>query len=773
MQGLDGGHQSRCGAHRNDQLRHITSQRGVQHVTPDASTISSFLADYVQNAIHLVSIHPDRSDDLPRGQWFGTDIAGATAWALACNMDGLNVYWTVNEADPACGTKPSKAQIRSVRFAHSDIDPPRSGPWDKPAALVALQTRGAPSFVIDSGNGLQPLWRLSEPTTIEQIEAVNRGIAAALGGDHCWNVDRLLRVPGTINYPTLKKRTAGRTPQMATLAQVDTTARYQPTALVTAFPDVPRQKAPSGVTVDRYDLLTATDLPDCTARLRDLIDHPAGEDRSKDCVYVAIEMGRCGYTDEQIVGVLMNPANAVHDHIGRQHDPERAARRAAAYAATERPDAVLGSTRPASPVVEAPTVVATAPSGEVFSNGWDGVFNKNNHLCCGYFIFGVARGRPRLNEFTGNIEMPDGTPINDHIDRYLWLECRAVTKLEFPENIFRAALWDMAYRAKYHPVRDYLAERQTAWDGVARIDRWMPQYLGAPDTEFTRAVGAIFLMAAVRRVRQPGCKFDEIVVLEGQQGGEKSSACEALCPDPRWFTDALHLSMSTKEIMETVGGKWIIEAPEMASNKDTEHVKAMLSRKTDKARMAYGKYTTEAGRQFVAFGSTNKERYLFDATGNRRFWPVPAPRVDLAGLVAIRDQLWAEAAVREAAGESIRLPRHLWAVAGEEQAERMVSDPFADVLARKLGSLEGRIDPEMVWSLLGVPVERRPAHMLRMGDAMKRNGWTYKRFGIGGQKPYRYWRGRDDRDITSEEIQAVATGATGVIVPFPRPAAAE
>jgi predicted P-loop ATPase len=231
----------------------------------------------------------------------------------------------------------------------------------------------------------------------------------------------------------------------------------------------------------------------------------------------------------------------------------------------------------------------------------------------------------------------------------------------------------------------------------------------------------------VRRIRQPGCKFDEMLVLEQpMQGTDKSSALAILAVQDDWFTDDLPLNVESQKVIETLRGRWIVEAAELSGMKkaDVEHLKAMLSRRIDRARMAYGRLPIEAPRQCIIVGTTNKLEYLRDTTGNRRYWPVQVQLFDLAALRRDRDQLWAEAAAREAKGESIRLRRELWPVAAQQQQQRLADDPFVAILDRYLGHLEGKIRAVDVWTLLdlrGAPLNQEA--YIRTSEAMKRIGW--------------------------------------------------
>lgn len=283
-----------------------------------------------------------------------------------------------------------------------------------------------------------------------------------------------------------------------------------------------------------------------------------------------------------------------------------------------------------------------------------------------------------------------------------------------------------AFSTPYHPVIDYLSG--LTWDGVPRLDSWLITCAAAGDNEYTREVSRIVLMAAVRRVRDPGCKFDEMLVLEsGKQGLYKSTALQTLCPDPDWFSDDLPLSLDSREMIERTAGKWIIEAQELSgmSASKVEHLKAMLSRRVDgPARMAYARMPVEVPRQFIIVGTTNLHAYLLDSTGNRRFWPMRVEGMDIDWIREHRDQLWAEAAGREAAGGSIRLPLHLYKDAEVQQERRRTLDPWEEMLTDRFSGDYYRVANDEVWDTLGVSSDRRDAQgARRVANAMQALGF--------------------------------------------------
>jgi hypothetical protein len=334
--------------------------------------------------------------------------------------------------------------------------------------------------------------------------------------------------------------------------------------------------------------------------------------------------------------------------------------------------------------------------------------------------------------------------LDDNAIERLWLLIDERYNFLPPEKFFWVVVSEAARRNSYHPVKNYLASLK--WDGEPRVDEWLITYCGAKATPYVRAVGALTLIAAVRRIREPGCKFDEMLILESQQGTEKSMLLELLAANSEWFTDDLPLNSDTKVVIERLRGRWIVEAAELSGMRkaDVEHLKSFLSRQKDCARPAFGRKPTELLRQCIIVGTTNHKEYLKDQTGNRRYWPVAVGELKTAVLRSDRDQLWAEAAEREAAGESIRLKRELWKDAAEEQGERTVDDPWVDKLAEALGDREGKILATDVWMLVGLSAgQRTQAHNERLGAAMRTLGWQHDMLRFGGKNPENcYSRGK-------------------------------
>ncbi|MCK1615438.1 hypothetical protein IVA96_01750 [Bradyrhizobium sp. 159] len=256
-------------------------------------------------------------------------------------------------------------------------------------------------------------------------------------------------------------------------------------------------------------------------------------------------------------------------------------------------------------------------------------------------------------------------------------------------------------RCSYHPVRDYLASLR--WDGVERLDEWLVKYAGAEDTPLNRAFGRKILSAAVRRVMQPGCKFDAMLVLEGAQDLGKSSLIRTLCHDENWFTDQLEVGADAKATIEKTSGSWIIEMPELdgMGRRDTNRVKSFITTTRDRSRLAYGRYAVTRDRQFVLFGTTNESQYLSDLTGNRRFWIVRASHIDPPGLAEARDQLWAEAAAAEP-NENLWLDEiDLKSAAAKITRDASDFGPWLELLGSRIPDVPLKIKVVDAWKLVG------------------------------------------------------------------------
>jgi predicted P-loop ATPase len=661
----------------------------------------------------------------------------------------VNLYFIPNQISPSITTTPTKDEIQAITCLDADLDLPKEGPHsapneenfqrllDKIEALVP-----APTVIIFSGGGYQAFWVFPKPISArehaDRIEAISKAIAKTLDSDAVQNINRLMRLPGTINIPNEKKRARGRQPALAEVVSADWGRTWDP---ITG--DTPKYRPGYAAPESSDDDETDTALPNkANGEFRSLVDLPAkwqklvksGDARDYDndrsrltAGFISIAIRR-GWGDEDILPFLTDPTYGISGHCldnGGRPAAQRQITRLRERIKDSWEYNPMGQIAPASP--------------------------KNIRLAMGEFGIKLS-----YNTFAERGLVNGAGPLRDLDDTFI-SDFRIRTHDRFGFMPQKDVLHDLvSYQsrlASFHPVRDYLAEMAPTWDGTSRLETWLIDYAEAEDNEFIRCASRLILLAAVRRARQPGCKFDQMVVLiSPQQGTGKSKALAALSPNVDWFTDSFPLHADDKKAIEQLSGKWIVECAELSGMKkaDVEPLKAMISRQIDRSRLAYGHFAMNVPRQCVFFASTNSTAFLQDRE-NRRFWPVVITRFNIQALQAIRDQLWAEAAQAEPSA-SIEMPEELWPLAGEHQDAARYGDTWTDQLALYLTNMTGRVSTLDTWKILGKPINNHgPTENGRLSDCMTELGWERKLSRIDGIPQRCFIKGENE----SERQQAI------------------
>jgi putative DNA primase/helicase len=272
---------------------------------------------------------------------------------------------------------------------------------------------------------------------------------------------------------------------------------------------------------------------------------------------------------------------------------------------------------------------------------------------------------------------------DDDVRTAAWMQRQGIM---VGQEIAGQAIQTVAREHGFHPIRDYL--NSLKWDGTKRVEDWLVSYAGVDLSAYVRAVGARWLIGAVARIYQPGCKNDACLILEGRQGTLKSTALRTLAGDDFFADDIAELG-SKDAVMQT-RGVWIIELAELAAmrNSESSRIKAFISRQVDRIRLPYGRRVLDAARECVFAGTVNHEAYLRDETGGRRFWPVRCGVIKINDLKRDRDQLWAEARDRYRAGEKWWLDSdELTAKAAAEQRDRYDADPWQSIVEKSICGL--------------------------------------------------------------------------------------
>ena len=233
--------------------------------------------------------------------------------------------------------------------------------------------------------------------------------------------------------------------------------------------------------------------------------------------------------------------------------------------------------------------------------------------------FNTVRGIPERVRDGKRIPWTDA----DDADAQLYME-KVYNIVSAPK--YENALTKYLQTVQYNPVQEAILETQ--WDGLRRVEEFLIRWAGADDNPVNRECSRLLFAGGIHRAFDPGCKFDCCIVLIGTQGAGKSTLCRWIAMD-----DDFYCSLKTitgQKGSEGIQGKWIVEIEELlamyANNKSgslaEEAAKAFLSRQSEFYRLPYAKRPTDNLRTNIFIGTTNKDEFLEDPTGNRRWYPV-------------------------------------------------------------------------------------------------------------------------------------------------------
>lgn len=350
-----------------------------------------------------------------------------------------------------------------------------------------------------------------------------------------------------------------------------------------------------------------------------------------------------------------------------------------------------------------------------------------------------------LNEFSDQITLMRCPPWMDESDFKVrriknsdYTETKAMMErdgLNLSRETIINAIEVVAQNNRVHPVRDYFDGLE--WDGINRLDTWLRDYLCATgqEADYLAAVGAKWLIGAVRRIYEPGAKHDFMLVLEGPQNAGKSLALRTIATfgddiEETYFTDALRFeNISHPSSISILQGKIIIEFAELAgmSKKETDDIKNWITIPVDEIQKKYQNASTVYPRQFVIAGTTNEDSWLRDPTGNRRFMPVKCKgRIDIDGLKRDRKQLWAEAVYR-----CRELDEPNWidfgskaeALAFAEQEQRLMEDAWHEAVLNISSGVSEITIPEIMAAIPLEPGRRDVQAVKRIGAILRQGGW--------------------------------------------------
>lgn len=291
----------------------------------------------------------------------------------------------------------------------------------------------------------------------------------------------------------------------------------------------------------------------------------------------------------------------------------------------------------------------------------------------------------------------------------------------------------VAYENKFHSARDYLS--QLVWDETPRLETFCQDYFGTKEEspEYCSFIFKKWLTACVKRVMEPGCKFDHVLILESQkQGLYKSTFLKELATfnGETYHTDSINLdSIDDKDTIMKMQGNLIVELAELSgqSKKEDGQIKNWMTQTQDELRIPFSRKIIKYLRQCVFGATTNNYDYLRDPSGHRRFWPVSIEKIiDIEAIKEIKNQLWAEAVHHYKNGLYIGPTPEENELANIERAKRLQTDAWEYIvmgIVGKLGLDEFRTT-DILEKMDLKTTDKNDRTMRRISGILKSNGYN-------------------------------------------------
>ena len=646
-----------------------------------------------------------------------------------------------------------------------------------------------PSVVVQSGGGLHLYFFLNTEYPADEIAEMNERIAKMCGGDSCHDKARILRLPTSFHQKNPDNV------QFVRFVEYDESIEYTLDELSPLFPPVERSKI---IKATKIVHIPVPKLPDEIrqmmnehVRLNELFEGigKTGGDQSgtgydfafaKECAWLGI------------------PADKICDALAVRI-AKRGKRKGSNYIlrTVGRAVAVMEQ-RKNEPIDVTPTNNIQGDANVVleldrFPDNHRDPSKRNRPKMTSMNLYRILTldpifaGSLRFNAFKNRIEIAfnatdirRGTfqKIADVHSKNLRHQVARNYGLEYKKDVMNDEIQFVAHENTVHPVREYLESLE--WDGRERIDHWLTDWANAEITQIGEhpdgtpitnerlisQFGRKFLISAVARVMNAGCKVDTSLILTGKQGAGKSTIFKVLTKNPEWFRDSSINVNGGRDAYSLLSGVWIYEFAELQATRtrDAESVKAFLSSCSDSCRPAYAHYDVDVPRQCVFVGTSNETEILRDPTGNRRFWVVRVTDdIDLNGFAKMVDLLWSEAVHAYKQGERWWLDDDVDSMFTEHSNQFQSSDSWTTIFenwwdtltpdVKHVYNTNGLTSLHVLTSVIGLEVDKIGRHHeMRVGGILNGCGFVKRRVrvtvetsnGTKMKRVYKYFQGDDE-----------------------------
>jgi hypothetical protein len=646
----------------------------------------------------------------------GADLHGFDAAELeADSRAGNSLYMVIGDANTCTGTAISDSDITSCPALFAE--------WDSGTAAeqqAAIEASGLPEPSIlnhTGGKSLHAYWLLQEPISPEQWKEVTARLIAHTGADpKCCNPSRVMRLPGSTYYD---KKTGRPTGTASTISAPGT--RYQLAQLVAALAVEQTNERPRPATPARNEF-PPRQLQEIEAAAQYIPERVVGGD-----TYETSRRALCGCA-AALAEIGLPEAQALDLLAGKW--PDRATAEQALNSSSTRNPAAFwaiakqhgfdlsrklkvipggrSTGQQAAPAATQASAPGTLPASfeQLIHNLPDGWVVTDEGLRpskirvgeMARLIEGKAGELLRFNEMTMYVEANTSAgwlKVDDAgMDAaYVLLDQKGwIIGLE---SVIKA-ICHVARQRTIHPVRQYL-DRVAADPTIEPLDltTLVGQFL-RPNDRPNDPAGMLYgrmlaktIVGAVARAMKPGCKVDTCCTLVGEQGAKKSTFWEALAGTA--FYSSSSLGNLEKDALLLVHSVWFLEAAELeciTGKKAAGEIKAFLSTKVDHFRRPYNRSIDGYDRPSIVVGTSNRDDFLVDTTGSRRFWiiPVTATKIDVEGVRAIRDRIWKAAVIAYRQGQRWWLDQADETASEEENKLFAASHPWEGPISDWLNS---------------------------------------------------------------------------------------
>lgn len=339
-----------------------------------------------------------------------------------------------------------------------------------------------------------------------------------------------------------------------------------------------------------------------------------------------------------------------------------------------------------------------------------------------------------------------GDPIRDIDYIYIsqWFSMHREWGARFKKETIQDAVQARGWANRYNSLTIHLDSLE--WDGISRLSNWLSIFLGVKDSPYSQFVGRAWLVSAMARAYNPGCKVDHLLVLEGRQGVGKTTTFELLGRE--WYVGSIP-AVDSKDARGILASAWIAEFSELSAMRGVEigRVKTFITERYDVYRPPYGRTFVRMPRHCVFAGTTNDGEWINDSTGGRRFWPIHVQSVAFEKLTRHRDNLLAEARHAYQAGEAWHptAESKLQGLIVDEQSSRLVEDPWLPIIrdyivAKQARDPEWMPAPQALFVAVGLNPEKQDVPAARrVGAVLRRLGWMKHRNRANGRSSYGWY----------------------------------